>query len=80
MPRGHILFSQEKDAKVIQGGGGWLPHSLSFMAMSFLPTQPSWEYASVAPWPPLPLGKPPVCRVRLAVAGAPTGEEDAATA
>ena len=59
MPRGHILFSQEKDAKVIQGGGGWLPHSLSFMAMSFLPTQPSWEYASVAPWPPLPLGYPP---------------------
>ena len=80
MPRGHILFSQEKDAKVIQGGGGWLPHSLSFMAMSFLPTQPSWEYSSVAPWPPLPLGKPPVCRVRLAVAGAPAGEEDAATA
>ena len=61
-----ILFSQEKDAKVIQGGGGWLPHSLSFMAMSFLPTQPSWEYASVAPWPPLPLGYPPVCGVRLA--------------
>ena len=25
---GHILFSQEKDAKVIQGGGGWLPHGL----------------------------------------------------
>ena len=36
---------------------------------AFQQPEPSWEYASVAPWPPLPLGKPP-----------PSGEHAAALA